>query len=108
VESVNGHIDIACDQAIFKRVLPYQKENEKVRPFLGQWHTNKDMMSALIAIFSGYGLFGIAASLGVRYLDKLEKVVDYRSTCRVLDLIWASVGIAIVMHTQETNRHYHG
>jgi len=45
------------------------------------------MCSALITIFSGYGIFNLAANLGVRYLDKLEKVVDYSATCRVLELI---------------------
>jgi len=28
-------------------------------------------------------------------LDKFESAIDYRSTARVLDLIWVAVGIAI-------------
>ncbi|GET51523.1 uncharacterized protein OCT59_025482 [Rhizophagus irregularis] len=54
---------------------------------LGQWHTNKDMMMALITIFSGYRIFNMAGILGVRFLDKLEKGVDFRATSRTLDNI---------------------
>ena len=73
--------------------------------FWGQWHTSKDMCAVLIAIFSGYGLLGLATSLGARFLDKFEKVVDYQATFRTLDLVWAAVGIAIhqyLMVTQES------
>jgi len=83
----SGYLDVACDEAIFRRLIPYQDNHNEVRIFLGQWHTSKDMCSALITIFSGYGIFNLAASLGVIYLDKLEKVVDYPATCRVLELI---------------------
>jgi len=66
---------------------PYYQQKENIRLLLGQWHTSKDMCSILITIFSGYGIFNLAASL--------EKVVDYSATCHVLELIWAAVGIAI-------------
>jgi hypothetical protein len=104
VDQVNGYLDVACDQAIFKRVVPYAKDNPIVRPFLGQWHTNKAMMSTLIAIFSGYGIFDLAAHLGVRFFDQFEKVVDYQATSRVLELIWVAVGIAICQHLDETGQ----
>jgi len=58
----------------------------------------------LIIIFSGYRIFNLAASLGVHYLDKLEKVVDYSATCRVLELIWVAVGIAINKYLCEKNK----
>ena len=51
--------------------------------------------SVLIVLFSSYGLLSFASHLGVRFLDKFESAVDYRSTARVLDLIWVAVGIAI-------------
>ncbi len=35
------------------------------------------MCNALITIFSEYDIFNLAANLGVCYLDKLKKVVDY-------------------------------
>ncbi|CAG8795516.1 23703_t:CDS:2, partial [Cetraspora pellucida] len=89
------HLCIASDEAIFRRLIKYKEKNEKVILFLGQWHTSKDMCSALITIFSGYGIFNLAAKLGVKHLDKLEKVVDYQATCRVLELIWIAVGAAI-------------
>ena len=61
------------------------------------------MCSTLITIFSGYGIFNLAANLGVRYLDKLERVVDYSATCRVLELIWVAVGIAITQYLYSKN-----
>jgi hypothetical protein len=56
------------------------------------------MCSALLTIFSSYGIYNLAAMLGVKFLDKLESVVNYRSTCRVLDLIWLAVACAIHIH----------
>ena len=53
------------------------------------------MCSVLIALFSGYEIFNLATALGVVFLDKFEKVVDYRSTSHVLDLIRTAVGSAI-------------
>ena len=96
----NDGLYIACDQAIFGRLISYKEIHEDVRLLLGQWHTSKDMCSILITIFSGYGIFNLAASLGVRYLDKLERVVDYRVTYRVLELIWIAVGIALCQHVK--------
>ncbi|GES82336.1 hypothetical protein GLOIN_2v1474502 [Rhizophagus clarus] len=58
----------------------------------------------LINIFSGYGIANMAAKLGVRFLDKLEKVVDYSATCRVLELIWVAVGIAIFKYIKSKNQ----
>jgi len=63
---------------------------------LGQWHTSKEMCQTLITIFSEYGIFQLAARLGVLFLDKLEKVTDYAATCRVLELIWVAVGCALI------------
>jgi len=102
--SNNDYLNIACDKAIFRRLISYQEKNNNAKLLLGQWHTSKDMCSALITIFSGYGIFDLAASLGVRYLDKLEKVVDYSATCRVLELIWIAVGIAIVQYLNNKNK----
>ncbi|RHZ84801.1 hypothetical protein Glove_74g102 [Diversispora epigaea] len=62
--STNRYINICCDEAIFRRIM---------------------------LTFSSYGIYNFAALLGVKFLDKLEQVVDYRSTCRVLDLIWSAV-----------------
>ncbi|CAG8643377.1 6237_t:CDS:1, partial [Dentiscutata heterogama] len=50
-----------------------------------------------------YGLFGLAAQLGIKFLNKLEKNVDYRSTFWVLELIWTTVGVVIHLYTQENN-----
>ncbi|RIA92737.1 hypothetical protein C1645_820243 [Glomus cerebriforme] len=60
----------------------------KIRPILGGWHTSKDMLGVLLTIFSNYGIFHLATAIGVHFLDKLQAVVDYRSTRRVLELIW--------------------
>jgi hypothetical protein len=94
-------LDIACDEAIFRRLTSYSNSQLKLNPILGQWHTNKDMCSALIVAFSGYGLFGLASILGTKFLEKLQDVVDYRATFRVLELIWAAV--AIVIHVYMDN-----
>ena len=77
----SNHLDVAYDEAIFRCLISYHEEKDNVRLLLDQWHTFKDMYSAIITIFSGYGIFNLAANLGVRYLDKLEKVIDYQATC---------------------------
>ncbi|CAB5208870.1 unnamed protein product [Rhizophagus irregularis] len=100
----NEYINVVADEAIFRRGISYCKTNQKTKMILGQWHTNKDIMMALITIFSGYGIFNMAGILGVRFLDKLEKGVDFRATSRVLELIWISVGIAIHIHYLEKSR----
>ncbi|GET66811.1 hypothetical protein GLOIN_2v1768552 [Rhizophagus irregularis DAOM 181602=DAOM 197198] len=97
----NEYINVVADEAIFRRGISYCKTNQKTKMILGQWHTNKDMMMALITIFSGYGIFNMAGILGVRFLDKLEKGVDFRATSRVLELIWISVGIAIHIYVKK-------
>ena len=100
----SNHIDIACDKAIFWRLISYHKQNDNVRLFLNQWHTNKDMCSALITIFSGYGIFNLAANLEVRYLNKLKKVVDDQATYQVLELIWIAVRIALCKYLYNKNK----
>ncbi|PKY62807.1 hypothetical protein RhiirA4_529111, partial [Rhizophagus irregularis] len=97
----NGNINVVADEAIFRRGISYCKTNQKTKMILGQWHTNKDMMMTLITIFSGYGIFNMAGILGVRFLDKLEKGVDFRATSKVLELIWISVGIAIHIYIKK-------
>ncbi|POG70802.1 hypothetical protein GLOIN_2v1478984 [Rhizophagus irregularis DAOM 181602=DAOM 197198] len=97
----NEYINVVADEAIFRRGISYCKTNQKTKMILGQWHTNKDMMMALITIFSGYGIFNMAGILGIRFLDKLEKGVDFRATSRVLELIWISVGIAIHIYVKK-------
>ncbi|RIB19593.1 hypothetical protein C2G38_2136489 [Gigaspora rosea] len=99
----NGILNLVCDEAIYRRMKDYKSEEQKVHCILGQWHTNKAMCSALIAAFSGYGLFGLATQLGVKFLDKFAKVVDYRATFRVLEFIWVAVGVAIHQYCQEKN-----
>jgi hypothetical protein len=102
--SNSNNLDIACDEAIFRRLISYQKSKPNVRLLLGQWHTSKDICSTLITIFSGYGIFNLAANLGVHYLDKLEKVIDYSATCHVLELIWIAVGTAITYYIYSKNK----
>ena len=88
-------IDLACDEAIFRRTKTYNDRNLTCRFILGQWHTSEAMAGALITAFSGYGFYNIATALGVRFLEALEKNVDYRATSCVLELIWVAVGISI-------------
>jgi hypothetical protein len=80
-------LDIACNEAIFRRLISYNEKKENIRLILGQWHISKNMCSALIIIFSGYGIFNLIANFGVCYLDKLEKAVDYQAICYILKLI---------------------
>src|SRR6185369_9675693 len=61
------------------------------------------MCASLIHVFSGYGLFGLAAQLGVCYFDRLEKVIDYSATCRVLELMWIAVRTAINLYLKTKN-----
>ena len=99
----DGVLSLVCDEAIYHRMKTYSNSEQTVHCILGQWHTNKAMCSALIAGFSGYGLFGLAAELGVRFLDKLEQIADYRATFRVLELLWIAVGIAIHQYAEENS-----
>ncbi|RHZ54644.1 hypothetical protein Glove_425g14 [Diversispora epigaea] len=62
----------------------------------GMWHTNKNMLSAIITIFSSYGIFDLCTAIGVKFLDKFEKVIDYRATIRTIELLLAhKTGIRI-------------
>ena len=88
-------LDIVADEAIFRRLIKCREKWPHIRPLLGQWHTSKDFCSVLLVLFSSYGLLSLASRLGVRFLDKFESAVDYRSTARVLDLIWVAAVIAI-------------
>lgn len=100
----NKYIDIVSDEAIFRRTKLYLENHMHTRIILGQWHTSKDMCSVLITIFSGFGIFNLAAALGTKFLDKLEAIVDYRSTCRVLEMIWFVVGVALHIHLKKYNK----
>jgi hypothetical protein len=101
--AMNGHsfLDIVADEAIFRRLIKCREKWPYIRPLLGQWHTSKDFCSVLIVLFSSYGLLSLASRLGVRFLDKFESAVDFRSTARVLNLIWVAVGIAINIYITE-------
>jgi hypothetical protein len=93
--AMDDKLDIWADQAIHQRLIKAKNYHEKLRVGLGQWHTSKSMCNALVLIFSSYGIYNLASELGVMFLEKLEKNSDYRSTCNVLEMIWASTGIAI-------------
>ncbi|GET02725.1 hypothetical protein GLOIN_2v1482460 [Rhizophagus clarus] len=97
------YLDIVADEAIFRRLMRCQAQWPQLRPLLGQWHTSKDFCLVLIVLFSSYGLLNLARRLGVRFLDKFEAAVDYRTTSRVLDLLWVAVGIAINIYTKKNN-----
>ncbi|RIB24286.1 hypothetical protein C2G38_2168927 [Gigaspora rosea] len=94
---------LEAGKAPSKNENDYKNEEQEVCCILGQWHTNKTICNALIVAFSGYGLFGLAAQLGVKFLDKLEQNVDYRSTFQVLELIWIAVGVVLHRYVQENN-----
>ncbi|GES79528.1 hypothetical protein GLOIN_2v1480545 [Rhizophagus clarus] len=94
----HSFLDIVADEAIFRRLIKCRAKWPNIRPLLGQWHTSKDFCSVLLVLFSSYGLLSLASRLGVRFLDKFESVVDYRSTARVLDLLWVAVGISISIY----------
>ncbi|RIA90783.1 hypothetical protein C1645_822932 [Glomus cerebriforme] len=84
------------DEEILRSAEMYKKDfSLENYDFLDIWHTSKDFCSVLIVLFSSYGLLSLASRLGVRFLDKFELAVDYRSTTRILDLLWVAVEIAI-------------
>src|SRR5436190_21490791 len=91
----HSFLDIVADEAIFRRLIKCRAKWTNIRPLLVQWHTSKDFCSVLLVLFSSYGLLSLASHLGVRFLDKFESVIDYRSTARVLDLLWIAIGISI-------------
>ncbi|RHZ89182.1 hypothetical protein Glove_18g70 [Diversispora epigaea] len=61
----------------------------------------KGFLFSIISPISSYELFSLTSRLGVRFLDKFEAGVDYRSTSQVLDLIWVAVGVAINIYIAE-------
>ncbi|RHZ47541.1 hypothetical protein Glove_578g18 [Diversispora epigaea] len=104
--SEHEYLDVVTDQSIHYCLMKVRTQWPNLRPLLGQWHTSKDFCLVLIVLFSGYGLFNLARRLGVRFLDKLKSVVDYRATSRVLDLlIWKAhkIGIRIGNHDLQKN-----
>ncbi|RHZ48694.1 hypothetical protein Glove_543g58 [Diversispora epigaea] len=72
-----------------------------------QWHTSKDTCNVLIILFSSYGVFNLAKKLSVKFLNKLNKVIDYRLTVRILELIWYTVAISIHIYTKKNNINMH-
>ncbi|RHZ51446.1 hypothetical protein Glove_478g13 [Diversispora epigaea] len=68
----NDFLDIVADQAIHFRLIRCQEQWPKLRPLLG-----------------------------VRFLDKLEANIDYRSISRVLDLLWVAIGTAINIYIKK-------
>ncbi|POG66336.1 hypothetical protein GLOIN_2v1802638 [Rhizophagus irregularis DAOM 181602=DAOM 197198] len=68
----NDFLDICADEAIFRRLIKCRNKSENIRPILG-----------------------------VKFLDKFAAVIDYRSTRRVLELIWVAVGAAINIYLQK-------
>ncbi|RHZ71229.1 hypothetical protein Glove_261g9 [Diversispora epigaea] len=75
---LNKYLDIVADESIFRRLINLRQEWPNLRPIL-------------------------AAAIGVKFLDKLEKVVDYRATVRIIELICVSVGIALQIHLKSKN-----
>ncbi|GET58741.1 hypothetical protein GLOIN_2v1478984 [Rhizophagus irregularis DAOM 181602=DAOM 197198] len=75
----NEYINVVADEAIFRRGISYCKTNQKTKMILGQWHTNKDMMMALITIFSGYGIFNMAGILGKK--QTLDNILKEENNC---------------------------
>ncbi|RGB39829.1 hypothetical protein C1646_754071 [Rhizophagus diaphanus] len=63
--SSNEYLDIIADESIFWQLINLQKD---------------------------YGIFDLAAAVGIKYMDKLKKVVDYQATVWIIKLIWVSVG----------------
>ncbi|RIA99093.1 hypothetical protein C1645_731112 [Glomus cerebriforme] len=102
----NESINICCDEAIFRQVMRYHLINLRVCLLLGQWHISKDICSVLLVIFSSYGIYNLAAFLEVKFLDKLEQVVDYRSTCHIFDLLWGAVGYALNIYVKKNNLYF--
>ncbi|CAG8502058.1 1422_t:CDS:1 [Dentiscutata heterogama] len=80
-------LDIACNEAIFRRLTDFSNNQLKLNPILGQWYTSKDICSALISAFSGYRLFGLASTLGKKYLEKLQDVVNYKAIFHIFEHI---------------------
>ncbi|CAG8653346.1 4954_t:CDS:2, partial [Ambispora gerdemannii] len=105
--NITKNIDLVADEAIFRRLVSLKETHPEFRLLLGGWHTSKCMSITLIAIFSGYGIFNLAAILGVRYFDKFEKVVDYQATSRIIILIWTGVGIALQKYISNYNKTMH-
>ncbi|GBB91265.1 hypothetical protein RclHR1_18430005 [Rhizophagus clarus] len=100
------YLNICADEAIFRRLIKSRTKWKKIRPILGQWHMFREILGVLLTIFSSYGIFYLATVIGVRFLDKLQAVVDYRLTRRVLELIWVAVRIAIHIYAKKKEYYY--
>ncbi len=56
-------------------------------------------------IFSSYEIYNLTSFLKVNFLDKFGQVVDYRSTCKVFDLIWIAVECSIQIYIKKKNKY---
>ncbi|CAJ0639975.1 11813_t:CDS:2 [Entrophospora sp. SA101] len=88
----NKRLDLVADEAIFRKLVRYNKDHPEVIPMLGQ--RGNDL---------GYGIINLAAKLGSKFLDKLDEVVDYRATSRTIELLWVATGIAIHLYKEKRN-----
>ena len=59
------------------------------------------MCSILIVLFLSYSIFDLANFLGVKFLEKLESVIDYKSTIHILELIWTAVTLVICIYIKK-------
>ncbi|CAJ0639950.1 4408_t:CDS:1, partial [Entrophospora sp. SA101] len=59
-----GHLDLASDESIFRKLNKLNESETEIRLLLGAWHTSKAMCGTLLTIFSGYGIYNLAANLG--------------------------------------------
>lgn len=56
-------------------------------------------MRAVVSVLSGYGIYQIASSIGVVFLDKLEDCTDFRTSFNILTMIWTVLTIALQRHS---------
>lgn len=45
----------------------------------------------------------MAATLGTKFMSNFQKVVDYRASCKILEIIWAAVGISLHIFTNKNH-----
>jgi len=70
-EDLKGRLDIWADQAIHQRLIKFNDKSThgQLRVGLGQWHTSNVMCTALILMFSSYGIYNCAYERGVTFLE---------------------------------------
>ncbi|CAG8560390.1 3542_t:CDS:2 [Paraglomus occultum] len=77
----SGCLDIVCDEALFRRLIPFEEQHSQCRLMLGQWHTSKN--SAELNP-EGYKRLFECYDIGVARMNAILRQDVYKTEPRVV------------------------